>query len=184
MHNQEKYLRLSIVLSIIILTVGCQKQNYQQTAYNHYTSDNQLEEYVSRIGKRLVIVSENPMVNYKFKVMNTKNRELYIKNNSINISQALLKSLDDEAELAAVLVVAINKSKSDKNRLLNLSRAGYDPKALVDVKQKSINNQNIYGVFSADDLTAERLSENNTLIPKLPKGLQRQQQSYKQNVGI
>lgn len=197
-NNHIKYCKLVIVLAAAGFAIGCQQGAYQTTAHNHaqylennttvagkhYRTANDLEEYVSRIGKRLVIVSENPMQDYRFKVVDTNKKELYKKRNVVYVSRALLKGLDDEAELAAVLAVAINKSKLDTNRMLNLSRAGYDPKALIDIKQKTINNQNIYGVFESQDLTSESLQENSDLITKLPQGLQRQPERYRDSVGI
>ena len=89
----------------------------QEIFEKHAKPQTPLEEYVSRIGKRMQIVSENASNKYQFKVVNfdTPEVEFDTEKRSITITTALLQQLNDEAELAAVLSLAAGKYANSDN---------------------------------------------------------------------
>ena len=177
-------------------------ETHQQTAridhdtvaqYSPPTSNT--EEYINRIGKRVMLVSSRPSINYNFRVLNTEELNLDIdrETHTISISEGLLQQLKDEAELAAVLMLSALRmdyaTNVDRDTATFLSRAGYDPRAMLDLQEQyfySLNRnsdqnhwmQVIYPVApSAGTITA-----NKAMLENMPKGLTRDMEEYKKQI--
>jgi predicted Zn-dependent protease len=175
-------------------------QTHQQTAridndtVAQYTpSKSQTEEYISRVGKRVTLVSNRPSTNYNFRVLNTEELDLEIdkETRTISISEGLLQQLKDEAELATVLLLSALRMDHtinlDRDTATILSRAGYDPKAMLDLQEQyfhSANNrqnhwlQVIYPIAPS----AGTIMSNKIMLEKMPKGLARDEDDYKRQI--
>lgn len=165
----------------------------QEVFEKHTKPQTPLEEYVSRVGKRMQIVSENASNKYQFKVVNfdTPEVEFDTEKRSITITTALLQQLNDEAELAAVLSLAAgkyaNSDNLDQMTATNLFRAGYDPQALIDLQTQyfyatSKNQAHWLATIYPSELTAGTITYNTSFISKMPKGLQRNAEAYKKQL--
>lgn len=151
-----------------------------------------LNEYVSRVGKKIVLVTENPCAEYNFKVEDS-NMPVKIEENNIILDKTTLKNLDDEAELAAVLANAINRAnrnfskttqtKEDQEIIDSLSKAGYDPNAVIDLQEKYLNapyNKKYSWIksLSKHKINKNRINSNKNFLAKKPKGLQRNKHKF------
>lgn len=165
-----------------------------------------VEEYVSRVGKRLLIVIDGHNRNFEFAV--TKSATPLIQVNStgkISLSMGLLQKLSDEAELAAVLSQKIVSAASsnfsaslrssaaqsievDKYAMVYMSRAGYDPKAAFELKKLALDSSNsrsgkwLDAIYGEAQVTKERIDANKSALDKLPAGLQRGKERYTKNI--
>lgn len=75
-----------------------------------YTLDASLGNYVSSVGMMLARVSERPGLGWEFAVLNRSAPGLWaLPGGKVALSRSLLALLDDEAELAAVLAVAVGE---------------------------------------------------------------------------
>lgn len=200
---------LLAIVGTIVLT-GCKMQSNFQTRANAnaylksnkqvFVSRSTLEEYVSRIGKRLIIVSDNPHNDYRFMVTDNSKQQIIIKDdNQITLTRGLLASLPDEAALAAVLSKAIVISEYDLNnpehpmqginyQLLDVksmqytARAGYDPNAIVELQanylQQSLPNRSnwLHSLFMQSNWEAHQ--KNKQALKQFPKGLLRGKDRY------
>jgi len=153
-----------------------------------------LEEYVNRVAKRILIVSHNPSSHYIFSVTqdNTPLIEIDPQSNSIIISHGLLTNLLDEAELAAVLSLAIAKLNHnpdpDRSTLTNLAHAGYDPQALVDLQERYLLADPIHPTtwivgLDSSTIDAGTVTYNKEMLKKLPHGLMRGTEQYQKQIG-
>lgn len=196
--------KLFIIVVTIMLCACSHNQSsiktHQQTAriYNdtvtQYTpSKSQAEEYISRVGKRVTLVSNSPSTNYNFRVIDAKESNLYINSetNTISISEGLLQQLNDEAELAAVLLLSAlrmnHATNLDRDTVTFLSRAGYDPKAMLDLQEQYFHTANkkqnhwmqvIYPVAPS----AGTIMSNKVMLENMPKGLTRDTEDYKRQI--
>lgn len=193
----------TIIIGLLIIS-GCQSSN---TAYyreydqgnrieeilggRRQIATNELEEYVSRVGKKVMLVSGRSDIKYKFNVVSSDAPTFNLTTNSITISRGLLNRLNDEAELAAILshgIVELSENYSDPSLkddsvLTYMARAGYDPAAAVELQQKYLRNSaSLGGVYSANPPTASRIDTNKARLNKLPKGLHRGTEIYSKNV--
>jgi beta-barrel assembly-enhancing protease len=76
----------------------------QQSQGGQYTVDPELSAYVTRIGQRLVAVSDNQQLPYEFVVLNDSVPNAWaLPGGKIAVNRGLLVELNNEAELAAVL---------------------------------------------------------------------------------
>ncbi len=175
-------------------------QTHQQTAriandnvIQYTPSHSQTEEYISRVGKRVTLVSNSPSTNYNFRVLNTEELDLDIdrETHTISISEGLLKRLNDEAELAAVLLLSTlhmdQNTNVDRDTATFLSRAGYDPSAMVDLQEQyfhSANNTKNHWMKIIYPITpsAGTIMSNKIMLEKMPKGLARYQEDYKKQI--
>lgn len=191
-------MRIAIVGILMLCLVGCFSNQSSISTYNESTRTNQnlnyqesqssADEYINRIAKRLMAVSERTASRYKFKVEQNGTPELVIDNttNSITISNGLLHNLQDEAQLAALLSLSMarldNVSDVKKSAINNLYMAGIDPRAVLELEQKYANNPSISWLQTlfGQPPTALELATTSAMIDKLPKGLQRGQESYTQ----
>lgn len=168
---------------------------------------NDLQEYVSRVGKRLMIVIEEPIQNYEFIVSNSLSPDFNTTApNKITISRGMLVKLQDEAELAAVLSHAIANLKNsrlslnlpvtelqaittDKYSMTYMSRAGYDPNAVIELQELYLNpldpryGEWLNSIFIDRPPSLIRIAANKEAAAQLPLGLQRAKDRYQQNVG-
>lgn len=79
-----------------------------------YTLDASLGSYVGNVGLMLARVSERPGLAWEFAVLNRSAPGLWaLPGGKVAVSRGLLALLDDEAELAAVLAVAIGDIAGD-----------------------------------------------------------------------
>jgi predicted Zn-dependent protease len=196
--------KLFIIMAIIMLCACSNNQSLHKTKQQTSRIDNdtialyapsksQTEEYVSRVGKRVTLVSNSPSTNYNFRVLNTDELDLEIdrETHTIIISEGLLQQLKDEAELATVLLLSAlrldHHTNLDRDAVTFLSRAGYDPKAMLDLQEQyfySANKrqyhwmQRIYPVApSAGTIMSTRI-----MLEKMPKGLARDEEDYKRQI--
>lgn len=211
-----KLLILSLLIFNALLLNGCNNtlaSNHYPYSSNKSTANGAVQEYINRVAKRLLIVTDNPRlaklnINLQFK--NSSNPTLYIdypatinhrQAHSIVISKGLLNYLQDEAELAAIIAIALETLASNQiasnnypvatsadRRIINqLYRAGYDPAALIELQEEHLTNhkqQNWLGfLFDPINITHPRVTTNKAYIRKhIPKGLQRGKQNYLSNV--
>jgi len=152
-----------------------------------------IEEYVARVGKRVLIVSDQPNANYKFLVSDNETPELSLskEQNSITISHGLLLKLNDEAELAAALTMAMSKMAYypdlDRNALTALARAGYDPLAMVDLQEQYYNRAEYnpghwLSVIYSQPPTDTAIATNRAFAGKMSKGLLRGIENYHKHI--
>ena len=77
---------------------------YRQQQGGDYYLEPQLSEYVAEIGRRLAAHSERPELPYEFVVVNNASANAWaLPGGKIAINSGLLRHLDDEAQLAAVI---------------------------------------------------------------------------------
>lgn len=191
-------MRIVIVWILMLCLVGCFSNQSSISTYNESTRTNQnlnyqesqssADEYINRIAKRLMAVSERTASRYTFKVEQNVSPELVIDNttNSITISDGLLHNLQDEAQLAALLSLSMarldNVSDVKKSAINNLYMAGIDPRAVLELEQEYANSPSVSWLQTlfGQPPTALELATTSAMIDKLPKGLQRGQESYTQ----
>lgn len=189
------------VLYLLLAISGCSNNKnslstHQQTSRidsgvvaTYAATESHTEEYVNRVGKRILLVSDGPTNNYTFSVLETNDPVLAIniETNSVIISNGVLYQLKDEAELAAALALGIAKLKNttniDKDVAKVLSMAGYDPHAILELQQQyfyAANNhqthwlQNLYPTPPA----AGEIVNNELMLKRMPKGLLRGEDDY------
>lgn len=153
----------------------------------------QTEEYISRVGKRVTLVSGRTSANYNFRVLNTEELNLDIDQDThtISISEGILQQLKDEAELAAVLLLSAlrmdHDTNIDRDTATFLSRAGYDPSAMLDLQMQyfysATKNQNhwmevIYPIAPS----AGTITSNKIMLEGMAKGLARNKEDYKKQI--
>lgn len=162
-------------------------------------SYNVIEEYINRVGKRLLIVADNPTLattDIKFKL--DLNKNCFIKVNTeqqiIIITRGMLEQLQDEAELAAILAMALTDlakipiEDCDEKIIKHLYRAGYDPMAFVELEEEFLTNKHkevnwLESVFSIG-ITNYKINFNKKLATSLSKGMQRAKQHYFINIRL
>lgn len=187
-------LKMKIVLIIFLtLTVfGCTSNLSSLETRQHAPyapADSRLGEYVNRVGKRVLIVSDRPSNNYNFVVMQTNQPILEVnqETHSVIISKGVLEQLNDEAELAAALALGVSKlnntSDIDRETATILYRAGYDPKAMLELQEQYFHNANInqshwLASIYAVPPTAGTLTSNKIMLKKMPQGLLRGNDNY------
>lgn len=165
----------------------------QNLITDYLTPNSPAEEYIARVGKRVLIVSDQPHTHYKFLVSTTTQAEIQLDktNNSITVSQGLLEILNDEAELAATLTIAMSKMAYypdlDRNAMITLARAGYDPLAMVDLQEQyyyaAEHNQShwLKTIYSLPP-TDTAISINKAFASKMSKGLLRGSETYQKQI--
>lgn len=196
-------------LSLVLLTlslIGCGSQyntvkKHQQTARidsievnKEHQATSKLEEYVNRVNKRLQVVSERPSSKYFFAVVDSKELALSYDpdTRTILISRGLLTQLHDEAELAATLSLSIAKfsgeTNPDRETVSNLYRAGYDPKAMLELQEQYFHaahagQDHWLKVIYNMPPTAGTITANKLMISNMEEGLQRDSDDYHKQVG-
>lgn len=211
--------KLLIILPFLSLIISCSKPNsnnlQQHQSYNSYNNQDLIcEEYINRVGKILLIVDNNyKHENREIKFL-IKNQDLpsievvynmkpFIKNqNHVIISTGVLNYLQDEAELATILAIALEKinnnfdfqnpnlniaNKADSRIIEHLYRAGYDPRAFLELQEEFLKNKHIKDnwlkfLFANANLTKHRIDVNNRSILNISKGLKRDKQNYLSNI--
>jgi predicted Zn-dependent protease len=158
----------------------------------HVSYSSKIDEYVNRIAKRIVVVSDQPDSNYVFKVVVSPTAGITYdpETNSILVSSALLAQLRDEAQLAAVLSLTIAKysqqSDPDRNTLNNLYQAGYDPKALVELQEQYVISEGTqypwFGTMYTYPLSPNIVRNNQAVVNTLPSGLLRGDEAYRKAI--
>ncbi len=188
-------------------------KNKSHYSYNKNHEFNIIQEYISRIGKRLLIVNNTQSIanlNIVFCLdnsdipslaINYEPKSKYDINNIITISKGLLHYLQDEAELATILAIALETIRSNDfvnlnfniaisadNRIIqNLYQAGYDPSAFIELQEEYLKNKSyqenwLNFLFSPINITNPRIYANKKILLKVPKGLQRGKQLYLSNM--
>ncbi len=214
--NIKKIIIIILYCSVII--TGCSDTLNLDNKYSYYRSSKNykfavIEEYVSRVGKRLLIVNDNQILNnlnIKFAINNSEMQSLniqyeqnykYKQKHVIIVSKGLLNYLQDEAELATILAIAletINSNdiislnsttslKADSRIINNLYKAGYDPLAFVALQEEYLKDKNhtyswLNFLFSPMNISEPRIYANQKKLLSIPKGLQRGKQNYLSNI--
>lgn len=195
------------LLSLLALTclTGCfadrsSLDTYQKSARlnndvidSYKQSESPTEEYVARVAKRIQTVSDRPTENVNIRVLETSDPELVLDDESktISISKGALGQLRDEAELAATLSMAMarleNNQNADQETVQALYKAGYDPRAMLDLQQQYFYTENsnqahwLNSVFTQPP-TSATMDANKAIIDKMPKGLLRGSEIYQQHI--
>jgi hypothetical protein len=181
-------------ISIVIGVTGC----YLDAGQDFSNKYNQTEEYISRVGKRLLIISDSKnlnKINIIFKFKNTNKTFISINDNQIIITKGILYYLHDEAELAAILAIALvsldaqNFSDFDERVINYLYKAGYDPMAFIELQQEYLINKRkkynwLYAIFlnNLNNITKVTVNINKQLASSLSRGTQRFEQRYCSNI--
>lgn len=86
------------------IAIGANARPYVEAQYSGLYQDARLEAYVQSVGMRVARVSHRPHLSYKFSVLNTSVANAFaLPGGYIYITRGLLTSLQNEAQLAAVL---------------------------------------------------------------------------------
>lgn len=150
-----------------------------------------INEYISRVGKKLLLVNSDPEVHVNFNV-SSNYKGVEIKSNTININTDVLQSIDDEASLAYILAAGIEKITNngqlsefdqDKEIIHNMERAGYDPRTIVEIQNKYLqlfsgSEYSWVKQLSEHRIDSSRINKNNNYISKGFKGLKRYKDRY------
>lgn len=194
---------IALIFTLSLL-IGCQSSSYNDDELSPKNKSHiysnlikkkgpaiSKNEYVSRIGKKILLVSYNPEASITFNVDGSSN-EVSIGGSSVNVSSNVLQTLDDEASLAYVLAAGIEKINNkgyksefeeDKDIIHNLERAGYDPKVIVELQSKYLDlpgksNYNWVKSLSDYKIDSKRISNNKNYISKGFKGLKKYRDRY------
>ncbi|MGD0466358.1 MAG: hypothetical protein ABSA84_06640 [Gammaproteobacteria bacterium] len=194
--------QLFVSMCCVIFIIGCNPNIDRNPKKNTSTI---VEEYVNRVIKRLLIVDENtelPKLNVSFKL--DLNDKVLFKINpkklQIIISKGVLENLQDEAELAAILAMAlgtleqISPDNFDEKIINHMYKAGYDPIAFVELQEEYLANEKIENMNdnwlkflfsinstnlnSLEKITPSKINANKKLVLSLSRGMQRAKQRY------
>lgn len=187
-----------VILIIFGLIGGCSNIEKLQSAYNpffhkysnmYFKPLPNLKEYINRVMERLLIVHDftnRKYIKINLEITSENSPKIYVKSSSfdrlnkislIKISTKTLDYLQDEAELAAVLAIILEKIYNNYNetleiRIINhLWRAGYNPIAYLDLqnaylKKFRLTNQWLKNILN--QVTIEQIRNNYTYINQLP----------------
>lgn len=164
-----------------------------QVLQQQHTPRSNLEEYVNRVAKRLLLVSSNPANNYAVLIDDEDKHNLYIDalNHTVTISRWILDELNDEAELAATIALLFGMMDSsvelDREAVNLMYRAGYDPTALVELQEQCFyadidQQQHWLKDLYPQGLTASKIMANKVIIDKMPSGLMRGINNYQEQI--
>jgi predicted Zn-dependent protease len=196
---------LFIVVAAALFLCSCSNDHsslktHKQTGRinNHHITEykapeSKLEEYVSRVGKRVTLVSGQDHVTYNFRVLNTEEPSLEIDRttHTISLSEGVLRQLQDEAELATVLLLSAlgidHIVNLDRDTATILARAGYDPHAMLDLQEQyfhSVNRNETHWMRTIYPipLSAGTITSNKIMLEGMPKGLARDEEDYKKQI--
>jgi hypothetical protein len=164
-----------------------------------------IDAYVTRLAKRLLIVmhEEQQKTTPIIHIVDKQEASITMAlSGKLTISTELLRQLNDEAELATVLIRTILTLKYqqiyltdtlatpqlisiDSDCLTYLSRAGFDPHALIDLEQIYINPKHpryqawIRAIFKTLPPDASAMMTIQQKLKTIPhKGLQRNSEQY------
>lgn len=194
-------MRKILLTFIIILVSGCvtdrgSLDNHQHSARidpnlteKYQAANSPTEEYISRVAKRVILVSNKFDNNYTFTVLNTEEPVLTLdpESHTISISTGVLRQLKDEAELAATITYAMaqmqNLTNVDRETANTLAMAGYDPHAMLELQEEyfhAANSQQYHWLKNIFPLppTAGTIDANKVMLKNMPKGLARDTESY------
>lgn len=196
-------LLMLVILTAELFTACSSNINSCAARGNYLQYIEQTSEYINRIGKRLLIVSENANINklnINFIFKNTHKLLLDINShhNSVIISKGLLEQLQDEAELSAILALSIvilereyfNENQEaqediDKKIINYIYKAGYDPMAFVDLQEEYLVNENnaynwLKSIFSHNvhHINKNTINTNKNFALCLTKGTERAKERY------
>lgn len=175
-------------------------ETHQQTARidgqivaSYVPSESSSEEYVSRIGRKILLVSDRPDSNYNFKVMDSSDALLAINatTHSVIISQGALLQLKSEAQLAAALAFGLaklnNVTNPDKEVAQTLVLAGYDPHAVLELQQQyfyAANHGKYYWLQTLypNPPTAGTITSDELMLKKMPQGLSQGIEEYQKEL--
>ncbi len=190
-----------LILLLILCINGCTNRSSLETYHNstrtnndvtaaYHEPDSQAEEYINRVAKRILLVTNRPIVNYRFETHKNSTPALVLSDHegkhNIDISTGALQSLDDEAQLAVVLSMSIERftrSMSYKSVIDTLYMAGYDPTALVELQQEYLYDKASYdwlGAVFPKSLSDSDIQSTKNMLGKKPQGLLRNAENYKQ----
>lgn len=193
-------MRILAFAVLAIVLIGCSDRRSLETYQQSRRTDPELitryqetnsatEEYVNRVAKRVMSVSDRSAQNYNFQVEMDADPILNIdpESNTIIITKGALRELHDEATLAATLTLCMEKldraHNVDQGTVQALASAGYDPHALLDLQERYVystnrNNQEWLAELFANPPTASTIQANKLLIDKLPPGGSRGREHY------
>lgn len=213
-----KKLSCLVMLLFVSFNIGCLKGHIsaKQQAYHNKTNHQLIcEEYVNRIAKILLIVSDDnnrysptrvfiknqDILSLEFGLSgNLRNQDAQ---NYITISKGILDYLQDEAELAVIIAIALEKinnsfdfeisnsmaaNQVDLRIINNLYQAGYDPRAFLELQIEYLQNKHTKNnwlkfLFAGINITEDRIKINSIyILNNIPKGLRRDKQNYLSNI--
>lgn len=192
------YQLLCVVL--ILCFCGCSDRRslatYQQNgridkgiAANYKETQSPTEEYVNRVAKRIMVVSDRPANKYTFVVTNDYYPALSLdsNDNTVTISKGALDTLKSEAELAATLTFCMERldhvSNIDVETATTLYKAGYDPMALLDLQRQYLatkNTDNWLQALFPNSISEAEIKANQLVVEKMQQGLLRNSEQFDQ----
>lgn len=157
-------------------------------------SDREVEEYLNRVSKRIVLISDTPTKNIQVKLVDDEKANAFKEENNIYMSKGLLKKLENEAELASILSYMmvdeydeitnhkVKAMKKDKKAISYVKYAGYAPEASYTMQNRLKNESEeffneTYPVFE------ERIEETQKNSAKSQKGLKVGEDVYLEMTG-
>lgn len=186
--------QLLLIIFFIGNFVGCTPNiGHHVTRYEYNQYLGQVKEYVNRIGKRLIIVSESSnlaKLNIAFDLKNSHAIFFEIDTDKyhITISKGLLENLQDEAELCAILALSLvtlehnNLDNIDQQIMNNIYKAEYDPMAFVELQEEYLANKdknyNWLKVIFLSNITKNTVNINRKIAFSFSKGTQRGKDRY------
>jgi len=184
---------LIYVCSCVSWDSGIKSHNKEQrlsSLENRIYNTNGIEgEYISRVGKRITMLLENQDSNYYFDKSDRSQKYVIIDDqNKILISNGLLYSLENEAEIAALLSMAIvkaqniNNQENDRIAMTYMTRAEYDPQALVNVLHRFINEPWLANLYLDKKVHPTRIKTNQAIVNGMKQGLQRGEENFNKYV--
>lgn len=208
-------LRYIITIAFLFSVVSCSTNNIhknsrasgQTTSSQHkkVTYFNEplrvIEEYVNRVGKRLIIVADDITTNYHFKVSSEVIPNVWVNTpTEITITKGMLQALDNEAQLAALLAHEIFHAAqggyrekiystdelltADAFSVQHLIAAGFDPKAALELQalfaHHEQNEHSLWqvGYLSTHANSAIRSNYYKKASSEFPRGLELGQERY------
>jgi hypothetical protein len=208
--TNNKYINPLIhILCYSLVFSGCSnaknnklKQNdFSNIASCHIRKNFELKEYLIKVSKRILLVSDKPDLNLNFNVKEYHKEIINIdKNGTITISRKALEALRDESQLATIIGYSIIQSdpkyknirifnseqdavKYDQQNIINLSKAGYNPLALIELQEIINKNNWLSGIF-LQPMTTTRIEINKNFIRNLPNGSLRTEYAYQKILGL
>ncbi len=197
-------MRLLCLAGMLFLLSGCFNNHSSLTSYqqsprtdqnladNYKASESPSEEYVNRVAKRIMVVSNRPYSKYIFVVQNdnTPRLELDTETNTVTISMGALRELQDEAELAATLTMSMERLDNTpyfyRSTVDSLYMADYDPRAVLELQEQyisaAVHGEHWLQALFPDPPSSQQIAETKNLVEKMPKGLQRGAETYTQQI--
>ncbi len=190
-----------ITIVVILSLMGCHSSIHHNHTHKakhikqkYRITDTSITEYITRIGKRITVISNFPNKERSF-ILSTSS-DPFVKilaNKDISISKGLLADLKNEAQLAAVISYAFIKLETqtdtpalyteqeamidDQKIISYLERAGYEANELL-----ALQKQGLPALYKYSPVTAARIENTKEVLKKIPLGLNKYTKRYQTSI--